>query len=171
MQYNVKLVTQWAHDRNLIDGSTLKDQFIKGVEEGGEIFEAILRRDKDLLVDAIGDKLVVLTILCGIEGLDPLSYIKRVDSSRFAVHGSFTEAVKSYQALHAAASFGMIQGELARAIAKGLPISEHVESMVTILNQISTILCVDIGECYRIAYNEIKHRTGRMVDGVFCKDE
>ena len=46
-------------------------QFIKGVEEGGEIFDAILNHDKDELIDAIGDRLVVATIECLNAGLDP----------------------------------------------------------------------------------------------------
>jgi len=29
---------------------------------------------------------------------------------------------------------------------------------------------VDFEECVAVAYNEIKSRTGRMENGVFCKD-
>ena len=176
MQYNIKLVSQWAHDRGLTDqtNDALRSQFIKGVEEGGEIFEAILKRDKDLLVDAIGDELVVLTIMCINAGLDPVDHIKRVRCEVIEPlnkFNSFDEAVKSRDALEHSCQYGALQGRLARAIAKQQPIEKHVDLLIHKLNHLSRLLCVDIGECYRTAYNEIKNRTGRKVDGVFVKDE
>lgn len=173
MQYNIKLVSQWAHDRGLTDqtNDALRSQFIKGVEEGGEIFEAILKRDKDLLVDAIGDELVVLTIMCINAGLEPEKYIKRVRYDGLDKFDSFHDAVKSSESLVLACGYGCVQGFLARAIAKQQPIESHIVNIVESLNNLATLLCIDIGECYRTAYNEIKNRTGRKVDGVFVKDE
>lgn len=176
MQYNIKLVLQWAHGRGLIDqtNDTLRSQFIKGVEEGGEIFEAILERNKDLLVDAIGDELVVLTVMCVNAGLEPVNHIKRVCCeliNPLNKFNSFDEAVKSRDALEYSCRYGALQGRLARAIAKQQPIEKHVDLLIHKLNHLATLLCVDIGECYRTAYNEIKNRTGRTVDGVFVKDE
>ena len=173
MQYNIKLVQQWGIQRGLTDQTTdaLRSQFIKGVEEGGEIFDAILKRDKDELVDAIGDRLVVLTLECMCAGLDPQEHIRRVRHPDFYGYESFEEAVKSRDALQLACELGAHQGRLARSIAKQLPINDDVERMVTMLTRIATLLCVDIGECYRIAYTVIRDRTGSTVDGVFVKDE
>lgn len=173
MQYNIKLVSQWAHDRGLTDqtNDALRSQFIKGVEEGGEISESVLNRDKEGLVDSIGDELVVLTIMCINVGLDPENYIKRVRYDELAKFDSFESAVSSVEALEICCQYNMWLGGLARAVAKQEPISQHVTLLVHNLNQLATLLCVDIGECYRTAYNEIKNRTGRKVDGVFVKDE
>ena len=174
MQYNIKLVEEWARDKGLVEESNdaLRSQFIKGVEEGGEIFDAILNRDKDELIDAIGDRLVVATIECLNAGLDPVDYIKRVRcdeyTSRFK---SFDEAVGSRDALVLSAMYGAAQGRLARTVAKQQPIEKPLTELIVILNQLGTLLCVDIGECYRIAYNVIRNRTGSTVDGVFVKDE
>lgn len=173
MLYNIKLVTQWGEDRGLVEVSQhgQRSQFIKGVEEGGEIFDAILKRDKDELIDAIGDRLVVLTLECLNAGLDPNEYIKRVRYAECMVFNSFETAVKSDNALRVACNYGSAQGRFARAIAKQEPINDYVVNIVRILNELATLLCVDIGECYRIAYTVIRDRTGRKVDGVFVKDE
>lgn len=172
MRYNIKLVEEWAHDKGLVEESNdaLRSQFIKGVEEGGEIFDAILNRDKDELIDAIGDRLVVATIECLNAGLDPVDYIKR---HRYIVeeYDSFETAVKSRDALIIACEYGVFQGQFARAIAKQQPVEQHIIDLVRNLNALATLLCVDIGECYRIAYTVIRNRTGSTVDGVFVKDE
>ncbi|QDP56503.1 MAG: hypothetical protein Tp118SUR00d2C21406351_9 [Prokaryotic dsDNA virus sp.] len=173
MRYNIKLVTEWAHNKGLVGTSNqaVCAQFIKGVEEGGEIFDAILNRDKDELIDAIGDRLVVATIECLNAGLAPVDYIKRVRCDCWALYESFEEAVKQPAAKQVAMLYGAAQGRLARSVAKQQPIDDNMIQIIRELNTLATVMCVDIGECYRIAYNVIRNRTGSTVDGVFVKDE
>jgi NTP pyrophosphatase (non-canonical NTP hydrolase) len=57
------LIRQWAEDRNLIEGSDLKSQFVKLIEEAGELANAIAKGNRDEFADAIGDMFVVLTIM------------------------------------------------------------------------------------------------------------
>lgn len=59
-------VISWAGDRNLIDGSNSRAQFIKLVEETGEL-AADLAKGRDVK-DSVGDIMVVLTILARQEG-------------------------------------------------------------------------------------------------------
>ena len=51
-------VSKWHHDRNLIEGSTDKDQFLKLLQECGELSDSICK-GKDIS-DDVGDILVVL---------------------------------------------------------------------------------------------------------------
>ena len=51
-------VKGWHHDRNLIEGSTDKDQYLKLIQEAGELSDNICK-GKDIK-DDIGDMLVVL---------------------------------------------------------------------------------------------------------------
>ena len=51
-------VVQWHHDRNLIDGSTDKDQTLKLLQELGELSDSVCK-GKDIK-DDIGDMLVVM---------------------------------------------------------------------------------------------------------------
>ena len=62
-------VTQWAIDRNIIGGTTPKDQFGKLVEEVKELRDAIEDGDLPEIVDAIGDCSVVLVIIAAQYGL------------------------------------------------------------------------------------------------------
>ena len=54
----VDKIRGWHHDRNLIDGSTDKDQFCKLIQEAGELSDSICK-GKDVS-DDIGDMMVVL---------------------------------------------------------------------------------------------------------------
>lgn len=63
-------IRQWASDRNLIDGSDVKSQFVKLMEEAGELASAIAKQRDDEFADAVGDMFVVLTILSAQKGLD-----------------------------------------------------------------------------------------------------
>ena len=51
-------ITQWHHDRNLIDGSTDKDQFCKLIQEAGELSDNICKGKN--IADDVGDMIVVL---------------------------------------------------------------------------------------------------------------
>ena len=63
------LIRLWADDRNLLDGSTPQAQMLKLTEEVGELAAAVARDRKDDAIDAIGDAVVVLTILAAQLGV------------------------------------------------------------------------------------------------------
>lgn len=54
----IDAIRKWHHDRNLINGSSDKDQFCKLMQEAGELSDSICK-GKDIS-DDIGDMLVVL---------------------------------------------------------------------------------------------------------------
>lgn len=54
----VKLIEQWHVDRNLIDGSTDKDQTLKLLQELGELADHVCK-GKDIR-DDLGDMMVVM---------------------------------------------------------------------------------------------------------------
>lgn len=53
----------WAHQRNIIEGSTPQAQFVKLIEEIGELANGISKNRADEIRDGLGDAVVVLTIL------------------------------------------------------------------------------------------------------------
>ncbi len=93
----IENITQWAHDRNLIEGATSQAQAVKLFEEGGEVAAAVARGNREALKDGIGDMTVVLIILAAQNGMT-------------------------------------------------------------------------LEECMAAAYDEIKDRRGKMVDGIFVRD-
>ena len=64
------LIRRWASDRGIYQSGDSKTQFVKLQEETGELARAILKNDRDELIDAIGDAVVVLTNLAALEGLN-----------------------------------------------------------------------------------------------------
>jgi NTP pyrophosphatase (non-canonical NTP hydrolase) len=63
------LIRQWADERGIYRNGDSKTQFIKLQEETGELARAILKNNREELIDAIGDAVVVLTNLAALEGL------------------------------------------------------------------------------------------------------
>jgi len=59
----------WANERGLYDKGDVKTQYIKLIEETGEIGRAILKKDTEQIVDGIGDAVVVLTNLAEFVGV------------------------------------------------------------------------------------------------------
>jgi len=62
------LIRAWADERGLYDKGDTKTQYLKLMEEAGELGRAILKDDNEEFVDAIGDMVVVLTNLAELGG-------------------------------------------------------------------------------------------------------
>lgn len=56
-------VIKWANDRNLLQAENHKSQFLKFIEESGELAQGILKNNDELIKDSFGDVLVTLIIL------------------------------------------------------------------------------------------------------------
>lgn len=91
----VNKIAQWHHDRNLIDGSTDKDQYMKLIQEAGELSDSIC---------------------------------------------------------------------------KGKDIRDDIGDMMVVLINIMTRNNLSMEECLQVAYDDIKDRKGRMIDGIFVKE-
>ncbi len=63
----IEKITKWHHDRNLIEGSTDKDQFAKLIQEAGELSDSICKCKS--VSDDIGDMMVVLINIAERNGL------------------------------------------------------------------------------------------------------
>lgn len=64
-----KLIRQWAKERGIYDKGDSKTQYVKLMEEAGELAKALLTKNRNETIDAIGDIVVVLTNLAHLEGL------------------------------------------------------------------------------------------------------
>ena len=63
------LIRDWAQDRGIYDKGNSHTQYVKLMEEAGELAAALLNKDKYEIKDAIGDMVVVLTNLAVLEGM------------------------------------------------------------------------------------------------------
>jgi len=62
-------IRSWAEQRGLYEKGDTKTQLIKLYEESGELSQALLKNNKEDIVDAIGDSVVVLTNLAELNGV------------------------------------------------------------------------------------------------------
>ena len=63
MNHQFDDIVRWAKDRNILEGSTPQAQMLKLTEEVGELARGVAQGNWDEVYDAIGDCVVVLTIL------------------------------------------------------------------------------------------------------------
>jgi len=62
-------IREWADERGLYEKGDPKTQYIKLMEEAGEVGRAILKEDTNEIIDGIGDMVVVLTNLAELHGI------------------------------------------------------------------------------------------------------
>ena len=63
------LIRDWADERGLYENGDTKTQALKLVEEVGDTCRAILKENRDEVIDGIGDCVVVLTNLAELIGM------------------------------------------------------------------------------------------------------
>jgi NTP pyrophosphatase (non-canonical NTP hydrolase) len=64
------LIIKWAKQKGLLIPLNYKAQFMKVIEEIGELSSAILKGDENGEIDAFGDVMVTLIILSAQRGFD-----------------------------------------------------------------------------------------------------
>ena len=62
------LIRSWAKDKGIYESGDSRTQYVKLMEEAGELAQAILKNDEPEVIDAIGDMVVVLTNLAELRG-------------------------------------------------------------------------------------------------------
>lgn len=161
-------VVQWARDRNLIEGSTLQAQACKLWEEFGELATGVNKGRLDLALDGIGDCLVVLTIMLEQLATHTALRVNPVRDKPTAPHLAprTPDELPStrhllLRAAHSLATLPILS-----------PTFECWEIVFASydLQRIAYKLGTTPEACLQTAWNEIKDRKGRMIDGVFVKE-
>ena len=145
-------VIKWARERNLLTPGNERNQVLKVCEE---IWEYIEAGTGDEIVDAIGDIQVTLIIL-------------REQLPESIPHMN-TEPTP------AELSITKVGVWLCSLIARRKAVKQHAEKALEFLEQSLWIDCHNLGvtfeECLETAYETIKNRKGRTVDGLFVKEQ
>ena len=141
-------IIEWAKQRNILFPENASKQRLKLIEECGELASAVLKNDVKLQKDAIGDVFVVLVILSEQIGFQLI----------FDELFTHTNSVDKFDIIYELLS-EVYDGEFS-----------NIYQSIDWLYEISCDLKLDLTECANIAWNEIKDRTGKTVDGTFIKD-
>lgn len=165
-EYFQGLVKQWAVDRNLIEGSKPEAQCVKLIEEYGELARGIAKKDEALIKDSIGDTLVVCIILAAQLGSDSFNIdmvtFERLDLNMIGVREKLV--MRGSTELGAISYFiNVTNRDTDRCIG-------NIYALCDTLAEIAYLYKWSLADCLVAAYNEIKDRKGRMVDGIFIKE-
>ena len=164
IQELVPLIQEWAKERGIFEKSTPFDQLLKTHEEVGELIKACYDNDKPAIQDAIGDTMICLINYCYFIELDAIKKIKQAVELSLSELDIISEV---YRSLGRLISINMSnEGE---KLSK--PSEIRVFSIAYCLHEIALLENTTLEECLNIAYNEIKNRTGKMINGKFVKNE
>lgn len=161
LQQLIKNIEQWAEDRNLIEGSTPQKQFIKLMEEFGELCSGVSKNKIDVVKDSIGDCFVVMVILAAQRKKDEMLSVDEI-----ANEYSYSKVDIEDQLIKAVFGWYHLSNELSN---KENVTALFVFCFVRLLN-IAYYFDLNIHDCVQATWDEIKDRKGRMIDGVFVKE-
>ena len=60
----------WAQQRRIIPNSNPESQLLKAVSEMGELADATIKKDREAVVDAVGDVMVCLINYCALQDIN-----------------------------------------------------------------------------------------------------
>jgi len=152
-------VVEWAQEKGLIFPENSGKQFLKFIEETGEVAKAILTNDIKNLELEIGDVLVTLTILAAMKDL---SLSESYDGRK--IHG-FGHPESFFDFIYRA-------GILAVSMKYGeFTFKNSLYYLILHLKSLAAFHGLELENCYEKAYQKIKNRTGETIDGNFIKNE
>ena len=166
IQELVPLIHQWAKERGIFDNLTPFDQLLKTHEEVGELIKACYDDDLPAIQDAIGNVMVTLINYCYFKKIDFVKVYKQIQYDD-------SEAINIYCALTVNDTIAFFLRDLFYSWNKPLKVTifSTVSNILRNLQNITINNNTTLEECLNIAYNEIKNRTGRIINGKFVKDE
>ena len=167
IQELVPLIQEWAKERGIFDKSTPFDQLLKTHEEVGELIKACYDNDKPAIQDAIGDTMICLINYCYFIELDVIKKIKQAVELSLPELDIIAEVIDVYRSLGRLISINMRNGD--KKLSE--PSEIRVFSIAHCLKEIALLENTTLEECLNIAYNKIKNRKGKMINGKFVKDE
>lgn len=163
MQQLIKQIEQWAEERNLIKGSTPQKQMLKLMEEFGELCGGIAKNKPEVIKDSIGDCFVVITILMAQLG-HPWSEEDctwDLDDDTDKTDGTVFDEIMRF-----ANYIEYLDPQIEDS--DGWFVFGEIYSPITMIAHMFDFTMM---ECVQHAYDQIKDRKGKMVDGIWVKEE
>jgi NTP pyrophosphatase (non-canonical NTP hydrolase) len=69
-------IIQWAEARKIIPNSTPDTQLLKAMSELGELADATIKKDREGIIDGVGDVMVCLVNYCALLDINLVSCIE-----------------------------------------------------------------------------------------------
>lgn len=159
------LVVQWAKERDLFKKPNPSKQLLKTLEEINELLVAVEDKKVDEIKDALGDIAVTLIIYAEMKDIKleklekyPLSDYKAeklINETLYHIINHWNELYsveKHYNEGHTSKKF-------------------LIYDLVAYLSIVGNHFGLNLWDCLESAYNEIKDRKGKTVNGTFIKEK
>ena len=140
-------VEAWAEERNLLKFENAPKQYLKFLEETGELARALLKNDIPEIVDSNGDVLVTIIILA--KQLGNKLNVKCANLNVFKDE----EPISLYDFVNLVSP------------------NYVAEEIIEVMDLVVFSNGYDLFECLEVAYNVISKRKGVTKDGIYIKDK
>ncbi|MGV4405251.1 hypothetical protein ACQ1R0_03825 [Ornithobacterium rhinotracheale] len=152
-------VIDWATERGIFEKSDAYMQLLKTGEEVLELLGAIHQNNKSEIIDALGDIQV-----CLINYL----HFKVCDKELVNIYDEeqITARLEDIYLMNILGSIMEIELLTPRAFPRNA-----VSQFIGILKKTATAKNLTLVDCLESAYNVIKNRTGKMINGQFVKEK
>ena len=152
----------WFIARDIEQGDIDK-QGLKLIEETGELVSGYLKGKHDVIMDSIGDVAVVVVGYAMMAGVNPeqVFFTKKDDYKPFNNVSTLIWMLVD----------NAFQAKVSKDLGIETGIQYSLSNIIFYLESICKELGYDFVSCFEQAYNEIKDRKGRWVNGSFVKEE
>jgi hypothetical protein len=167
IQELIPLIHKWAEEREIFDKSTPFYQLINANKEVGELIKVCYDYEKKAIQEATGNAMIFLINYCKFINEDVLLYIETATEILPCKKRNIT-----FLAVDVNSHLSLILSKFSYK-KNGIKIPD-LEDMLDLFNSLHNIALLEsttLEECLNIAYNEIKNRTGKIINGKFIKDE
>lgn len=158
-------IIEWAKERELDTKGTVEAQAIKTVEELSELIKAICKDKKEDIIDGIGDVYVTLVIGNMLDKFTNIDFLE--EEMNLLFDGKAKKACRKLGKVDKLDKMA----ELIQLVLRCKYESYVIKGVTYQLIEVAYLYKLDFTECVESAYNTIKDRKGKLVDGMYVKDE
>lgn len=157
-------VEAWQEARGIYEHSTAQAQCLKAISEVGELADAVIKGDREALIDAIGDVAVCLVGVAKMVGYE--------FDLEYALSEEPVVVSDKDSALGCAVSIGVVADGLRGMSVFRVSMADSMDGALYSLQANALLNNLSLLDCCESAWNQIKDRKGRMVPGgAFVKDD
>ena len=173
MQELINKVVKWGQDRGL-DKVGHEAQARYTLKETAELLDAYADKDIDAINDAIGDILVTLIVGASNDTSCRQATVRTLTDERIIFSRESSVNNDPFSVCYPRFTYNAFY--LLHRSVSGQPTSGDYGVCIGMLNTMLGSINADFNQhlslqdCLQLAYNEIKNRTGKLVNGQFIKD-
>lgn len=165
MKELINNIIDWGNSTGILESGTVEGQSLKTIEEMSELVKGVLKNDIDLIKDSVGDILVTQVLGNALDQKFDLNSIieDQKDKDSPQPKSDLTDHEQVYNFIKWVSQLW----EYPEDIYKGISLNSTINLLLTVTKSYDTTL----EECLNLAYEEIKSRQGKMINGQFVKSE